>query len=101
MLYYVICFYASLATSEKLSLTGCDDTCGDYPAPYSRIKREIGNLSYSDEYAEYYGNYDQEDHAINDEDTRIVNGYDAENRPWLTFIASDKGACGGALINTK
>lgn len=38
---------------------------------------------------------------IADEDTRIVNGYDPDERPWLALINVADGACGGALINHK
>ncbi len=59
-------------------------------------------MSYSDEYAEYYGSLENnENYAISDEDTRIVNGYDAGKRPWMTLIIVEGALCGGALINTK
>ena len=39
--------------------------------------------------------------SIRDEDTRIVNGYEPENRPWLVHISILGGMCGGAIISRK
>lgn len=59
-------------------------------------------MSYSDEYAAYYGSSEDDyGNEISDDDTRIVNGYDAGKRPWLVMIHVEGGACGGALINKK
>ncbi len=38
---------------------------------------------------------------IADEDTRIVNGYDPAERPWLALLDVAGGSCGGALLNTR
>ena len=45
--------------------------------------------------------YEGAENEIADDDTRIVNGYDADERPWLALINVHGGACGGALINLK
>ena len=47
---------------------------------------------------EYVGD-DDYDQQITDDDTRIVNGYKAKNRPWLVAIFVGPGLCGGVLIN--
>merc|ERR1711974_18140 len=44
--------------------------------------------------------YADED-QVEDDDTRIVNGYTASARPWLVLILPYQGICGGALINAK
>jgi hypothetical protein len=38
---------------------------------------------------------------IEDQDTRIVNGYDPDERPWLALLDVSGGSCGGALINKR
>ena len=35
---------------------------------------------------------------VTDEDTRIVNGYEPDERPWLVYIDVKGGVCGGALL---
>jgi len=37
----------------------------------------------------------------NDEDMRIVNGYEPNDRPWLVLLDIAGGSCGGALINKR
>ena len=61
------------------------------------MKREINETYY------YYDDNDvvDEQYDIDDEDTRIVNGYDAGKRPWLVLIHVEGAACGGALVNDK
>ena len=62
-----------------------------------RVKREANQSAYEDEY------YD-DSYEILDEDTRIVNGYNADKRPWFVLLYIGKAAqaaCGGALINDK
>ena len=39
--------------------------------------------------------------SIDDDDTRIVNGYDADKRPWLVMLKINGFLCGGSLINHK
>ena len=63
----------------------------------TRYKRDT-NATYSDE---YYSESYEDSGDIHDDDTRIVNGYAAGNRPWLTLLHVAGGACGGALINHK
>ena len=62
------------------------------------MKREINETYYYDDDYDLNvsGQYD-----IDDEDTRIVNGYDAGKRPWLVLIHVEGAACGGALVNNK
>ena len=44
---------------------------------------------------------DEAETLIADEDTRIVNGYEPDERPWLVLIDVAGGSCGGAIINSK
>lgn len=62
------------------------------------MKREINETYYYDD--DYDLNVDGQ-YDIDDEDTRIVNGYDAGKRPWLVLIHVEGAACGGALVNNK
>ena len=62
------------------------------------MKREINETYYYDD--DYDLNVDGQ-YDIDDEDTRIVNGYDAGKRPWLVLIHVEGAACGGALVNDK
>ena len=79
----------SLAGLDSVASSKCGQICGQAPIPdRSRAKRET-----LDE--EYYSDY------IHEDDTRIVNGYDADKRPWLVYINVHNSACGGALVNDK
>lgn len=60
------------------------------------MKREINETYYYDD-----NDVVDEQYDIDDEDTRIVNGYDAGKRPWLVLIHVEGAACGGALVNDK
>jgi hypothetical protein len=65
-----------------------------------RLKRDTSNINGTiDENSSYYDDDYSED--IDDDDTRIVNGYEADLRPWLAFLHIESSACGGALINKK
>ena len=57
----------------------------------TRVKRSPQLLDPSD----YY----EDEETIDEEDTRIVNGYEPDARPWLAHIRVSNSACGGALIN--
>ena len=39
--------------------------------------------------------------SISSEDTRIVNGYEPSERPWLALLEVEQGSCGGALLNAR
>lgn len=52
----------------------------DYAEP-ERVSAANGNESY-----------------MTDEDNRIVNGYEPDNRPWLVYIDIWGATCGGALL---
>jgi len=95
----------------------CSAICGiteDIPEPKDQrirlVKRSAeeeddggdgssGDYISSDEYAS------SNETEIGDEDTRIVNGYNAKSRPWLVLINVKAGwssqICGGVLINNK
>jgi len=51
----------------------------------------------ADDYVDENGN--GKDTNIDDQHARIVNGYKATNRPWLVFMYTAGGLCGGVLIN--
>ena len=66
---------------------------------YTRDKRDTG-VRKNGEDPYYYDDY-QNANQIDDEDPRIVNGYNADKRPWLIHLRLNGGRCGGALINHK
>ena len=59
---------------------GTDEDYYDY-AESARVSAASGNETY-----------------VTDEDTRIVNGYEPDDRPWLVYIDVKGGVCGGALL---
>ena len=75
---------------DRITLTNCNDVCGKAPLPFTR--RFTRSVNLNETHDEYY---------VDDEDNRIVNGYDAGKRPWLVLLHVEGGACGGALINHK
>ena len=66
-----------------------------------RMKREANDTYYYDDPLYSDDNAVDEQYEIYDEDTRIVNGYEAGKRPWLVLIHVEGAACGGALVNDK
>lgn len=65
--------------------------------PFRIDKRSIRRKRTTLDSSEYYES--DEDEQIDEEDTRIVNGYEPDARPWLAFIRVSNSICGGALIN--
>jgi len=85
----------------------CNQICGittqipeDNPPVFHFMKKREATTEVTEE--------DYEDGDVTDEgettgidanDARIVNGYRATNRPWLVFMYTAGGLCGGVLIN--
>jgi len=81
----------------------CNEICGittqipqEEPDVFRLQKRNTDDVNEGD-YVDAAGHGDDTD--IADEENRIVNGYQAKNRPWLVFMFTHGGLCGGVLIN--
>ncbi len=101
------------------SLNGCDDICGIALEPGGKgdsgaVESDIGAAAETD--ADYYGSDYPEaarvearkkkkphkkKHKVEADDTRIVNGYEPEDRPWLVMINVEGGLCGGAIVSKR
>ena len=98
MILFLIYFtLIAIKTSHGMTLNGCVDECGIAPLPSNRFKRSTSEDSDNSSY--YYDDY--EGNYLYDENTRIVNGYESQHRPWLVMIHAGISLCGGTLINKK
>ncbi|TRY62920.1 hypothetical protein TCAL_02031 [Tigriopus californicus] len=116
----VLLSLARLLSAFVPTLNQCHQTCGRVQSPHGRPKRfaledELDLYSYEEDQfpseaiprgAEYDPYYDlngglSEASNISDSDTRIVNGYDAADRPWLALLSISGASCGGALLNKR
>ena len=84
------------------SMTGCDDVCGIAPEPGAGGGRSSndGGDGGDDDYYEYAESerVSAANGSVTEEDTRIVNGYEPDDRPWLAYIDVRNGLCGGAIL---
>lgn len=83
----------------------CSAICGitdDIPSneEANRRNKRSAMVNKDDDTPANEDDYADED-QVEDDDTRIVNGYSASARPWLVLILPYQGICGGALINAK
>jgi len=102
----------SESRSRTASSVTCEDTCGiakENVDPKRRVKRhtaddeyEYDNSTSDDNYYEASESdyYSVEDN-IDEDNVRIVDGYEPANRPWIALIQIERGLCGGALLNHR
>ena len=95
-------------SSPMKSMTGCDEVCGIAPEPGGGEGGDDGAGGGGDggEGDDYYDYAESErvsaangsEASVTEEDTRIVNGYEPDDRPWIAYIDVKKGLCGGAIL---
>ena len=99
---------ASIAAEGVPSLNGCGSVCGKAPIPgkSGKSKERKTNKRSADDIEDLIASAERVVDAaaasgIEDEDTRIVNGYEPDKRPWLVLLDVAGSSCGGALINHR
>ena len=99
---------AALFRAENVqTLNGCGSVCGKAPIPKGKAtdggerKRRKRSNDEDNDIEDLIESAERVVQAqdIEDEDTRIVNGYEPDQRPWLTLLDVAGSSCGGALIN--
>lgn len=112
--------FVASAEGNVDTLNECPAECGVAPEPFSGNGQRGFNRggehkeSAGDDDEDYYDkNYYNAERVvaassatekpsnISEDDARIVNGYEPDDRPWLVFIDVAGGACGGAILNHK
>ena len=77
--------------------------CLSRPSTVALFCSDNGNYEEGEDYYDYAESARVSAGSVNetyvtDEDTRIVNGYEPDDRPWLVYIDVKGGVCGGALL---